>query len=218
MRREFQVRVAEAATDGLPVAQMAKAAGVARSTVYEWQRRYRKEVLRHFVPDLGYLTDHQFSAIRCHLDEFSDPEPVQHSAYWYQSPEAMHRRRLDRITGDREQLDTVEHNLEVEVVLAAADGLPPALLAEAAGIDRSTVYDWKRRYSGKTLLSVFPEVAYITDNQITKMCSWIDEADLTLALHSLGEEYFADLDPRLSRRAVVQLHYFSYKPKRRRML
>ena len=218
MEREFRVGIAHAAVDGRPVALLAEAAGVARATVYGWRRRYASEVAVHYVPDVGYVTETQLNEIRRWMTDTTRMGRPPDLATSLEDLGEAHQWYFDRIARDREQLDRVWQQLQEEVVLAAAGGLPPALLAEAAKVARTTVYDWKRRYSGQTLLLVSRQVDYITDRQISKMCGWLDEdGDLKLLLHSLGDDFLADLDPKLIRRAVVELHYYGFRSQRRRI-
>ena len=216
-REELQFAVALAAAEGFSGTLIAKAARIARSTVDAWQRRYRGDIALHFVPEVGYLTENQINELGRRSDETRD---LKHLSL-VSSPErlrVMRRRRLDRIAVLRDQLETLERQLQVEVVIAAADRVPRVLLAEAAGVARSTVYDWQRRYSGEVLLRVSKQIAYITDNQINEMYGrLVRDGHERLLLHSLGDEFLADLDPTRIRRAVVEFHYSGYKPKRRRM-
>lgn len=90
------------------------------------------------------LTDDQVDEQRLWIEERRDLRLLASMA----SPERQEvrrRRRLGRIANCRDLLDTLERQLQVDVVLAAEDGLPRSLLAEAAGVARSTVYDWQRR-------------------------------------------------------------------------
>ena len=216
-REELQYDVALAAVEGFSDTSLAKAARIARSTVYGWQRRYSDDIALHFVPEVGNLTENQINELGLGIDATGDLRQLIPAA----TPEAMsrmRRRRLLLIGALADELETLERQLREEVVIAAADGVPRTRLAEAAGVDRSTVYAWQRRYSGQVLVQVFKEIAYITDNQVTEMYRrLVSDGQAQLLLHSLGDEFLADLDPKRIRQAVVYFHLSGYKPVRRRM-
>ena len=216
-KQDLQFELALGGAEGFSVPLLAEAARVAPSTVYNWQRRYSDVIALYTIPEVNDLTDDQVDELRTWIEEKRDLRHLASMA----SPERQQvrrRRRLGRIANRRDHLDTFERQLQVEVVLAAADGLPRSLLAEAAGVARSTVYDWQRRYSGEILLQVSREIAYITDNQINEMHGrLVSDGHARLLLHDLGDEFLADLDPKQIKRAVVEFRFSGYKPKRRRM-
>lgn len=216
-RQGLQFELALGEAEGIPVAQLAEATRVAPSTVYAWLQRYSGMISQYAIPEDHDLTDDQVDELRLWIEAQRDLRLLASLA----SPErqaARHRRRLGRIANCRDLLDTVKRQLQVEVVLAAEDGLPRSLLAEAAGVARSTVYAWQRRYSGQILLRVSKEIAYITDNQINKMYERrVNDGRARQLLDSLGDEFLADLDRLQIKRAVVELDYSGYKPKRQRI-
>lgn len=216
-KQDLQFELALGEADGIPVAQLAEATRVAPSTVYAWLQRYSGMTSQYAIPEDHDLTDDQVDELRLWIEAQRDLRLLAFLA----APERQqtrHRRRLRRIANCRDLLDNVERQLQVEVVIAADDGLPRSLLAEAAGVARSTVYAWQRRYSGQILLRVSKEIAYITDNQINKMYERrVNDGRARRLLHDLGDEFLADLDPQQIKRAVVELDHSGYKPKRRLM-
>ena len=216
-RQDLQFELALGVAEGLSVALLAEAARVAPSTVYDWQQRYSGMISQYAIPEVHDLTDDQVDELRLWIEERRDLWLLASLAS-PQNQRAWRRRRLGRIANCRDLLDTVKRQLQVEVVLAAADGLPRSLLAEAAGVARSTVYAWQQRYSGQILLRVSNEIAYITDNQINEMYERrVSDGRARLLLHDLGDEFLADLDPQQIKRAVVELEISGYKPKRQRL-
>lgn len=215
--QDLQFELALGVAEEIPVARLAEAARVAPSTVYDWLPRYSGMISQYAIPEDHDLTDDQVDELRLWIEAQRDLRLLASLA----SPErraARRRRRLGRIANCRDLLDTVERQLQVEVVLAAEDGLPRSLLAEAAGMARSTVYAWQQRYSGQILLRVSKEIAYITDNQINKMYARrVNDGRAQLLLESLGDEFLADLDPQQIKRAVVELDHSGHKPKRQRI-
>lgn len=216
-KEELQFEVALAAMEGFPDTLLAKAARVARSTVHGWQRRYSGDIALYLVPEVGCLTENQINELERGLNETGDLRQLILAA----TPDRlriMHRRRLDPIAVLADELEMLQRQLQEEVVIGAADGVPRVQLAEAAGVARSTVYDWQRRYSGQVLVRVSKEIAWITDNHISRMhARLVSDGMARLLLHSLGDEFLADLDPKRIRRAVVEFHFSGYKPKRLRM-
>ena len=216
-KKDLQFELALGVAEGLAVALLAAAARVAASTVYAWQQRYSGMISQYTIPEVHDLTDDQVDELRLWIEGKRD---LRFQAYMA-SPERQQvrrRRRVGRIANRRDHLDTFERQLQVEVVLAAADGLPRSLLAQAAGVARSTVYAWQRRYSGEVLLRVSREIAYITDNQINEMYGRVvSDGRARLLLHSLGDEFLADLDAQQVKRAVVEFDFSGHKPKRQRI-
>ena len=215
-KRDLQFELALGVAEEISVTQLAEAAGVAASTVYDWQERYSGLIAQYTVPEVHDLTDDQVDELRLWIEERRDLRLL--ASLTSSERKQVRRRRLRRIADRRDHLDTFERQLQVEVVLAADDGLPRSLLAEAAGVARSTVYAWQRRYNGKVLLRVSREVAYITDNQINEMYGrLVSDGRGRLLLDSLGDEFLADLDPQQIKRAAVELDYSGHKPKRQRI-
>lgn len=216
-REELQFAVALAAVEGLSVTLLAKAARVARSTVYAWQRRYRDDIAARFVPGVGYLTGYQLAELGLGSDEARDLQQLVLAA----TPERlrnMRQQRLDRVALLADELEFVERQLQEEVVMAAAEGVLRVRLAEAAGVARSTVYAWQRRYSGQVLLRVSEGICWLTDNQVNwQYGRLVSAGEAQPLLHSLGDDFLADLDPARIRRAVVHSYYHGYKPQRQRM-
>ena len=214
---ELQFEVALAAVEGLSVTLIAKAARVARSTVYAWQRRYRDDIAARFVPGVGYLTDNQLRELGLGSDEARDLKQLVLAA----TPERLNmirQWRLDRIAVLADELEFVERQLQEGVVFAAADGIPRARLAKAAGVARSTVYAWQRRYNGQVLVRVSEGMSWFTDHQISEMYGrLVRDGDAQPLLQSLGDDFLADLDPARIKRAVVHYHFRGFEPSRRRM-
>ena len=216
-KQDLQFELALGVAEEISVPLLAEAVRVAPSTVYAWQQRYSGMISQYAIPEVHDLTDDQVDELRLWIEERRDLTLLASLA----SPERQQvrrQRRLGRIANCRDLLDTVERQVQVEVVLAAADALPRSLLAEAAGVARSTVYAWQRRYSGEILLQVSREIAYITDNQINKMYERrVSDGRARRLLHDLGDEFLADLDPKQIKRAVVELDFSGHKPKRQRI-
>ena len=122
-KQDLQFDLALGVAEGLSVALLAAAARVAPSTVYAWQQRYSGMISQYAIPEVHDLTDDQVDELRLWIEERRDLRLLASMA----SPERQQvrrQRRLGRIANCRDLLDTVERQLQVEVVLAAADGLP----------------------------------------------------------------------------------------------